>query len=152
MTYTAPLPIFDAPSVTLFEARSLIACSGTTGLRTWEAALNLGHFLFSTEGRSYISGKRILELGAGTGFLAISCAKNLGADLVLATDGSREIISGLQSNICLNGLGSSGKIRTSVLKWGQSLSSIVLDSYGTRLSYDLIIGADVVGGCFYDFL
>ena len=32
----------EAPSITLLENRSLISAGGTTGLRTWEAALHLG--------------------------------------------------------------------------------------------------------------
>ena len=144
VTYTAPLPMLDSPSVTLLEARSLIASSGTTGIRTWDAALNLGHFLFSAEGRSYAAGQKILELGAGIGFLAINCAKYLGADLVLATDGSGEALDELESNIYLNGLGNSGKIHTGVLRWGHTLNSGVLDPHDTCQSYDTIIGADVV--------
>ncbi|MCJ1236722.1 hypothetical protein MMC14_004704 [Varicellaria rhodocarpa] len=144
VTYTAPLPMLDSPSVTLLEARSLIASSGTTGIRTWDAALNLGHFLFSAEGRSYAAGQKILELGAGIGFLAINCAKYLGADLVLATDGSGEALDELESNIYLNGLGNSGKIHTGVLRWGHTLNSGVLDPHDTCQSYDTIIGADVL--------
>ena len=150
VTYTAPLKIFDAPFVTLFEARSVIASSGTTGLRTWEAALSLGHFLYSSEGKSYVAGRRIIELGAGTGFLAILCAKCLGANTVLATDGSMEVINDLEYNIHLNGLGDSGKIHTSVLEWGQPLNSVIQVSYDSRQEYDLIIGADVVSGYPYE--
>ena len=144
VTYTAPLPMIGSPSVTLLEARSLIASSGTTGVRTWDAALNLGHFLFSAEGRSYAAGKKILELGAGIGFLAVNCAKYLGADHVLATDGSREALDDLESNIYINGLGNSEKIYTSVLKWGHTLNSGLLDPHDTCQPYDTIIGADVV--------
>jgi hypothetical protein len=48
VTYTLSLlPLQDqaTPSITLLEARNLVAAFGTTGLRTWEAALHLGNYL-----------------------------------------------------------------------------------------------------------
>jgi predicted nicotinamide N-methyase len=69
----------EDPTMTLLERRQLISGSLTTGYRTWEAALHLGTYFLSGSGQELIKGKSILELGAGTGFLAILCAKNLGA-------------------------------------------------------------------------
>jgi len=67
------------PTVTLLERRHLISGSLTTGFRTWEAALHLGSYLLTTEGADLIRDKSVLELGAGTGFLPILCAKHLEA-------------------------------------------------------------------------
>ena len=144
VSYTAPTVLPDAPCITLVEARSLIAASGTTGLRTWEAALHLGHYLFSVEGRELVANNYILELGAGTGFLSILCAKYLGASYVMATDGSEEVIDDLASNIYLNGLEGSNGIGRTVLKWGHSLDNGVIDDPGSPHRYNLILGADVV--------
>lgn len=145
VTYTAPSFATDAPEVTLLEARSLLASSGTTGLRTWEAALLLGTYLFSSAGKYIVQNKNIIELGAGTGFLSILCAKHLEAKYVLATDGSGDVINDLESNIFLNGLEGTGTINAAVLNWGHMLDDEILKGADENRLYDLIIGADVVG-------
>lgn len=152
VTYTAPTVLPDAPRITLLEARSLIAASGTTGLRTWEAALHLGHYLFSAEGRQLINGRIILELGAGTGFLSVLCAKYLGASYVMATDGSEGVIEDLASNLYLNGIEGSDGIGKSVLKWGHSLVNSIIADPECPHRYDLVLGADVVGESECEFL
>lgn len=144
LTYTAPLSSLYSPELTLLEARSVLASAGTTGRRTWEAALCLGTFLFSPSGRNLIQGKTILELGAGTGFLSILCAKHLGARFVLATDGDVDVVRDLDSNIALNDLKDTKIITTAVLEWGHILPDILWNSSGKTLTYDLILGADVV--------
>lgn len=147
VTYTAPNLCPDASQVTLLEAPSLLASSGTTGFRTWEAALFLGAYLSSPEGRHFVIGKSVLELGAGTGFLSIFCAKHLGAQRVLATDGSQEVISDLRSNIHLNELEGNESIQTAVLQWGHALIGGVADGREGKQPYDLVLGADVVSYC-----
>lgn len=144
VTYIAPTWNDRVQSITLLESRSLIACGGTTGLRTWEAALHLGHFLFSAAGRSLVDGKRVIELGAGTGFISILCALHLGAEGVLATDGSGDVVDHLKSNLFLNDLDRSAKIETTVLKWGHALIDGVFEKSDTSEPYNLIVGADVV--------
>lgn len=121
VTYTIPINGLDAPSITTLEVRSVLAASGNTGVRTWEAALRLGAFLSSDAGKQYVAGMNILELGAGTGFLSILCAKHLDARFVLATDGSGEVVGELDYNISLNGLEGAGAIEPAVLKWGHVL-------------------------------
>ena len=144
VTYTAPMLGRDAAKVTLLEAPSLLASSGTTGFRTWEAALFLGAYLSSPEGAHFISGKNILELGAGTGFLSIFCAKHLSAQRVLATDGSQIVINDLKANLHLNGLEGSELIQTAILPWGHALIGGVADGRRDNRSYDVVLGADVV--------
>lgn len=144
VTYTAPIPGPSAAQVTLLEAPSLLASSGTTGFRTWEAALFLGAYLCSSEGNHFVTSKSVLELGAGTGFLSIFCAKNLGAQRVLATDGSQEVIGDLRSNMHLNELEGSEMMKTAVLQWGHALIGGVADCREGKRSYDLVLGADVV--------
>ena len=143
ITYTAPVTIPKAPQITLLEAPSLLGSSGTTGFRTWEAALFLGAYLTSVDGRHLVANQNVIEVGAGTGFLSILCAKHLNAQYVLATDGSREVIAGLETNIALNSLDESSLIQTSVLQWGHTLINSVADCRGTGKVYDLAIGADV---------
>ena len=84
-----------------------------------------------------IDGKGILELGAGSGFLSILCAKYLNARSVLATDGSERVVDELQSNLYLNGLEDNRVIEATILKWGQ-----LPDKH--LWTYDLILGSDIV--------
>lgn len=144
VTYTAPVPDPNAAQVTLLEAPSLLASSGTSGFRTWEAALFLGAYLSSPEGNHFVTGKNVVELGAGTGFLSIFCAKYLGAQRVLATDGSQEVVSDLKSNINLNKPEGLELIQTAILQWGHTIIGGVPDCREDKRSYDLVLGADVV--------
>ncbi len=91
-----------------------------------------------------VKGKTILELGAGTGFLSILCAKYLQARCVLATDGNGEVVDGLKSNIVVNGLEREQRIRAAVLQWGNTLVDEDIMLSDGALQYDLIIGADIV--------
>ena len=145
VTYTAPTASPESVQVTLLEAPSLLASSGTTGFRTWEAALFLGSYLSSGTAIHFVAGKRIVELGAGTGFLSILCAKHLGASHMLATDGSLEVVTDLRANLNLNKLGRNESTGAAVLQWGHALIGGPADCRGAHLSYDLAIGADVVG-------
>ncbi len=143
VTYTAPTSISEAPQITLLEAPSLLASSGTTGFRTWEAALFLGAYLGSPAGRNLVKGKDVIELGAGTGFLSILCAKHLGAQFVLSTDGSREVVADIKANLVLNDLNETHVIQSAVLPWGYALINGPTDELEEKLLFDLVIGADV---------
>lgn len=142
ITYTAPTMSLRAPQITLLEAPSLLASSGTTGFRTWEAALFLGAFL-ATDGNRFVAHRNVVELGAGTGFLSIFCAKHLGVQRMLATDGSLEVVNDLKTNLHLNNLDRSGVIQAGVLQWGHTLINGVADCREAHMVYDLAIGADV---------
>jgi predicted nicotinamide N-methyase len=126
-------------TVTLLESRSLLFASGTTGLRTWEAALHLASYLVA-EGRSHIQGKRVLELGAGTGLLSILCARWLGAEHVIATDGDDGVVEALGTNFFLNGIQDSDSIIARSLWWGQALDE---GEGGEQERTDLVLGADI---------
>ncbi|MCJ1246949.1 hypothetical protein MMC30_004160 [Trapelia coarctata] len=143
VTYTLPESGLDRRTVTTLEARAVLASSGTTGLRTWEAALHLGTFLSSANGLSIIKGRTVLELGAGTGFVSMLCATHLGAKYVLSTDGSGEVVEDIKANLCLNALERSTLIDTTILKWGHALiDGFFDDSYGGQ-RFDVVLGADV---------
>ena len=144
--YTLPLDLQDLSpdSLILREARSVLASSGNTGVRTWEAALRLGKYLCSAEGRKLVSRKALLELGAGTGFLSILCAKHLQARYVLATDGNSQVVEALRSNISLNEYGEDQTIETSALQWGHTPIDEVSSGGQEDRQYDLILGADIV--------
>lgn len=153
VTYSYPLHSADESTsaeraVTLLEARSVISGSGTTGLRTWEAALLLGSYLSSEDGQEKIKGKRVFELGAGTGVISILCAKHLGAAGVVATDGDEAVVDAIKTNLFLNSLdvdNSNGRqVRTAALKWGWPVDATAFsEDYGMEVP-DVLLGADVV--------
>lgn len=132
----------DPPSISLLESRSLVAAAGTTGLRTWEAALHLGEYLCA-HASTLVQERCILELGAGTGYISIMCAKHLRASHVIATDGSDDVVSGLADNFHLNGLQDTSIIQGRELKWGETLIGRELPEWYRDQKVDLVLGADV---------
>lgn len=160
VTYSFPQQTTDdgtsgERAVTLLEARSVISSSGTTGLRTWEAALLLGSYLGSDSGREHVHGKRVFELGAGTGMLSVLCAKHLGVAGIVATDGDEAVVDAIKTNLFLNGLDvdvddeSGCRVRTAALKWGYPVDATTFsEDYGMEVP-DIVIGADVVSYDYY---
>ncbi|KAF2270224.1 hypothetical protein CC78DRAFT_574354 [Lojkania enalia] len=152
VTYSYPLHstndrTFGEYTVTLLESRSVISSSGTTGLRTWEAALLLGAFLVSQQGRQIVQGKKIFELGAGTGMLSILCAKYLGVSGIVATDGDEAVVDAIKTNVFLNGQDTSDLshpiVQTAALKWGWPVDGrSFAEDYGMEVP-DVVLGADV---------
>lgn len=144
MTYTFPITSANAPTITILESPFLMASAGTTGLRTWDAALYLATCLSSPSGRKLVEDKSILELGAGLGFLSIFCVKHLGAKSALITDGNRELVKDSRENIRINGLDNSEVINSAILAWGDILGSNTYGGNGGSSCYDLVLGADMV--------
>ena len=153
VTYSFPCPsdggiTSDDRTVTLHEARSIISSSGTTGLRTWESALLLGSYLLTDHGRERTRGKKLFELGAGTGMLSILCAKHLEVGGIVATDGDEAVVDTIKTSMFLNELdadNSSGCLfRTAALKWGWPMNAATFsEDYGMEVP-DVLLGADVV--------
>jgi hypothetical protein len=130
VTYT-PLaqnsPILDKePELKLLENRAVISGAGTTGLRTWEAALHLSSYLLSS----------------GTGILSILCASHLGAAHVTATDGDEGVVQALHENAAFNDVKDAMDI--GVLWWGRALKGSWMFEKDPSYSCDLVLGADVV--------
>jgi len=123
LTYWLP----DLGYIYLLEQPSLLVAGGTTGFRTWEASFLLSEWILAQRD---MNGKRILELGAGTGLVGIIAAK-LGAKVTM-TDGSEAVIERLRDNAARNGL----SIETKALWWGE-------DDQLLSREWDLIIGADI---------
>uniref|UniRef100_A0A093VRV0 Protein-lysine N-methyltransferase EFM3 n=1 Tax=Talaromyces marneffei PM1 TaxID=1077442 RepID=A0A093VRV0_TALMA len=135
----------DTEEPQLSFSRGLIYGSGSTGFRTWEAALHLGTYLSSVSSDEPLSpasirGKRIVELGAGTGFVSLLCQKFLGAERVLMTDGNAKLVD-VFNGPCLEQNGFvKGKdaIEGRQWLWGEPLSTD-----GTEEQFDFACGADL---------
>jgi predicted nicotinamide N-methyase len=146
--YTPPgsLRNREGKAIITTENRNLILASGTTGFRTWEAALHLGTFLSSVEGRSLVHGKNVVELGAGTGFISMYCAKYLDANSVVATDREPALMAHIQESMAKNDL-RSDRIDACVWEWGTPLdlpSKPHPPGEKRPSSFDVALGADLV--------
>lgn len=163
--YTAPVPDADAdadgtPSgehranrtIITCESRGLILSAGTTGFRTWEAALHLGSFLSTPAGQALVRGKRVIELGAGTGFLSMFCAKYLGVQSMVATDRELGLIQNIRDCMRRNEL-DPAIFHPAIWEWGTRLSLTQCEqedegdaavSGSGDLAFDVALGADLV--------
>jgi predicted nicotinamide N-methyase len=131
------------PAITLLEARNLLSAAGTTGLRTWEASLHLGSYLTTPSCVTPIAGKTVLELGAGTAYVSILCAKFLRAAHVTATDGAEEVVEDMSTNFYLNGLQDAAVINATDLKWGHALVGGEHEAWNAGRQVDVVLAADV---------
>ncbi|KAM3877073.1 uncharacterized protein mettl21ca [Diretmus argenteus] len=109
------------------------------GAVMWPAALALCSFLDTNRQRVDLQGKEVLELGAGTGLVAI-VASLLGAS-VTATD-LPEILSNLRCNVVRNTKDHCRHTpKVAVLSWGPDLEHTYPKSV---YRYDYVLAADVV--------
>ncbi|KAK4935177.1 hypothetical protein LTR66_015489, partial [Elasticomyces elasticus] len=102
ITYTLPKPLHISapPRILIEEAPGLLSAGSNVGHRTWEASLYLATFLHSQA--EIVKGKRVLELGAGTGLVSILAAGPLGAEHMLSTDGLQHVVDSIDVNIHRN--------------------------------------------------
>ncbi|KAM4743739.1 uncharacterized protein mettl21ca isoform 2-T2 [Anableps anableps] len=115
------------------------------GAMMWPAALALSSFLDNNRHTVDLQGKEVLELGAGTGLVAI-VASLLGAS-VTATD-LPEILGNLRVNLMRNTRGLCRHTpQVAPLSWGYDLDSTYPSSV---YRYDYVLAADVV--YHHDFL
>jgi Predicted methyltransferase len=159
--YTAPLQsqsqsqsqssISPAPerTINILESRGLILSGGTTGNRTWEAALHLGSFLSTPAGKALVHEKRVIELGAGTGFLSLFCARHLGVKGVVATDREPFLIENMRACARLNRADGDKDIPfyPAIWDWGTPLAQteeMGSMTGGRGLEFDVALGADLV--------
>lgn len=159
--YTAPSESYTGDgserTVITSESRGLILAGGTTGFRTWEAALHLGSFLATPAGDELVRGKRVIELGAGTGFLSLFLARHLGVRGVVASDREITLIDNMKRCVPLNQVSEADKplpFYPVVWDWGtplehtEDMGEFLEDG---RIEFDVALGADLVGHYFYGF-
>lgn len=137
--------IYQLPNgeeIVINEERDLLASNGTTGFRTWEAALFLYYYLININA-NLLSEKEIknaLELGCGTGFLGIFLAKMMPNVNFNLSDGSNLVVDKCIENVEANKL-NKNKINVQELIWGNDNNEE--EEEEEKNTYDLIFGADV---------
>lgn len=126
--------------VMIKETPRLISGSGTTGLRTWEAALYLS--LYLSENLELIQDDAILELGTGTGLVSLYLSKEkaLQYKKLVITDGDSLLIESLSTNFQLNNI-PMNKIKCQSLWWGKDQ---VPESIDTVIAADVTYDSSVI--------
>jgi 2-polyprenyl-3-methyl-5-hydroxy-6-metoxy-1,4-benzoquinol methylase len=150
VSYEGPWPanmLKNDRSIKLLEKPRLLAATGFTGFRTWEAAIALASYI-ATEWlpKGKLAGKRVLELGAGTGLISFLCAKEGDVKFVVATDGAQDAIERLEHAGEVNGLQDIGKISYGHYYWGETFEgTVIAETFDAGQVFDIVLGADIVG-------
>lgn len=124
-------------SLTIVETPKVISGLGTTGLRTWEAALYLASYLNHGKG-PILENLSVVELGAGTGLVSLSLAKNYKKHRfahLTVTDGDTAVVESMKTSITSNNL-ENVPTATMTLIWGSEYT-------GMLPAADIVVAADV---------
>lgn len=118
------------------ETPNVIGGLGTTGMRTWEAALHLSSYL--GVGEIKFDGSTVCELGTGTGLVGMSLLPK--AQKVIFTDGDTNLLESLQLNLDLNQFNQANNYNYDIkqLVWGAEDSESL-----TYPKVDYVVAADV---------
>jgi predicted nicotinamide N-methyase len=127
-----PMPLLGAGRTANLRVAEGHASTIDSGARIWDAGLALSALLADPS----LAGKRILELGSGTGVAGLSAA-SAGAQVLLSDLPTNVPL--LEANIEANRLGHSA--RAVQLRWG-----CAADEYQAALAgqFDLICGSDLL--------
>ncbi|CAJ1341011.1 unnamed protein product [Effrenium voratum] len=110
---------------------------GTGGV-LWEAAIVLADFVGRNGEQLAWAGKKVLELGAGTGLVAIALA-HAGA-AVTATDGNLRVLQGAEANLKA-AQPFAGSVALEVFDWNSAEDLAKIQRLGP---WDAIVGSDLV--------
>ena len=115
------------------------------GTAVWESSAVVLRWL--ERHRALVDGRRVLELGAGPGLVAIACAA-LGASCVVCTDIDADVLSIARRNVARSvrdGVIEAGSVQVVEYGWGEGAAALsALSSSSTMEPFDLIIGADIM--------
>lgn len=109
---------------------------GDTGVVVWDAALVLAKYLELR--KEDICGKKIIELGSGTGVVGLAAA-TLGADVIVSD--LEDNLQLMKQNISSNQEIISGDIKAEVLVWGDHLK---IKKLTASEDFDFVLAADCV--------
>ena len=152
--------ISELLSLKVKEHNKLISGMGTTGLRTWEAAVFMASKLANcAKYQAELHSKTICELGAGTGLVSLAIMKSqehLRAQRLIVTDGEALLPDKLNDSFTLNGIDRYQEAKHDIdskdlqiscqqLLWGTTNEKRGPDSYTRPVpeNVDLLLGADI---------
>ncbi|KAI8420680.1 hypothetical protein MSG28_007910 [Choristoneura fumiferana] len=131
--------------ITIMETNNMVV-NGTTGMRTWEAALTLADWALSN--KDVFAHKKVVELGSGVGFTGITIAKECNLESIVLTDCHNDVLKTIKRNIEINfpKLNNSddaqpdavSNIDVMMLDWNDA------EDLKNNLVPDILIGADIV--------
>lgn len=108
--------------------------------KVWDCAIIMSHYFEQVvaDNPNFFVGKRVIELGSGTGFLGLACWA-LGSKSVTLTDLS-SVLPHLVENveICRRFYSDGGELEVSELCWGQTPLNDMIGNF------DIIIASDVI--------
>ncbi|CAM9538681.1 unnamed protein product, partial [Phaeothamnion confervicola] len=107
----------------------------------WDCAVALGAFLAARRATT-VTGRRVLELGAGTGLLSALC-RALGAVETVATE-TEEMVPWLRRNMAINETSSTlfhfrHQVQVRALDWSADVPADLLDP-----AFDLVLCSDLL--------
>ena len=147
LTVTSLLEVDGCPPIKLREERDNEDVPLRTGCRVWSCARLLAEWLANRSGGGeddgagpIVVGRDVLELGAGTGAVGLTCAA-LGASSVTMTDRDEAALALMHTNARINGhydASSTCEVCVQGLDWGDPAT------YIQGASYDLVVAADVL--------
>lgn len=70
-------PVLGVCDSVVVREEGVAISQGTTGLKTWEASYRLGAYIVQEQNQWQSDNTRVLELGSGSGFLGMVCARLL---------------------------------------------------------------------------
>jgi len=127
----------------LFTIRQDWGGSASTGAAIWNGANVAVNYLENQLGPSALTGKSVIELGAGVGFTSL-VAEALGAREVVITDGNDDVLRLAAENISINAEHRGGtSIRTARLRWNTAEDEAPLLKAKDGQPWDYIIASDV---------
>ncbi|KAI9653373.1 MAG: hypothetical protein M1831_006078 [Alyxoria varia] len=149
----------DLPDETtdVLEKPNVLADEGCTGHRTWEAALRFASLITAPEILKHVHGKKVLELGSGTGIVSLLSFK-LGASHVLATDGDAGAVERIERSYARN-ISTKGHSRgraklrqdcgktllsSKTFLWGSDVQILDDPFHDATNGFDTVFAADVI--------
>ncbi|CAH0406401.1 unnamed protein product [Chilo suppressalis] len=133
------------------ETNNLVL-NGTTGMRTWEAALMLVDWALCN--KEVFRNKYVLELGSGVGFTGVAIAKFCPLDTILMSDFHYDVLNMAEQNINVNFPCSQSQTTTYAKMFTTAETKVNIgvmnldwtdiSDLSEELCPDIIIGADIV--------
>lgn len=133
-------PIENSTLLHITSSESLVS-DGTTGYSLWEASVALLALLYSEPRiRQWFAGKRVLELGSGTGLGGLAVAALSQPQSVLLTDVSQVHDTFTSPNLNLNLASINTPVASKVIFW----DDLCTEPLNFCQNFDVLLGCDLV--------